>query len=58
MKNTYEKPQTHAVLLHGPALMLGGSNEVNNYNRGDDINVGDNDERTEVKARNYFDWDN
>lgn len=43
MKKTYEKPQMRIVLLHGPALMLGGSHEVNEYNRGRDIIVGDED---------------
>jgi len=44
MKKTYNKPQIRTVLLHGPALMLGGSNRVNDYNRGADICVGDNDD--------------
>ncbi len=44
MKKKYEKPQIHAVLLHGPTLMLGVSNTVNDYKQGDDIYVGDSDE--------------
>lgn len=44
MKKTYESPRTRTILLHGPALMLGGSNTVNDYNRSSDIIVGDEDE--------------
>lgn len=44
MKKTYEKPQMVTVFLQGPALMLGGTQSVNNYNKGEDIKVGDNDD--------------
>ena len=44
MRKTYEKPKMRTVLLRGPVLMLGGSNQVNDYNRGSDIYVGDTDE--------------
>ena len=39
----YEKPQTRTVILHGPMLMLSGSNTVKDYNRSD-IRIGDEDE--------------
>ena len=42
----YENPQTRIVFLRGPVLMLGGSNTVNDYQRGseNDILIGDTDE--------------
>ena len=45
-KKTYKRPQTRAVVLRGPVLMLGGSVAVNEYRRGNDItiSVGDTDE--------------
>lgn len=43
MKKTYEKPKMRTVLLRGPVLMLSGSNQVNEYNRGSDFYVGDED---------------
>ena len=43
MKKSYVDPQTLIVLLHGPALMVGGSTDVNNYNKGGDIHAGDDD---------------
>lgn len=43
MKKTYVKPQMCTILLHSHPLMLGGSNTVNDYNRGNDITVGDED---------------
>ena len=43
MKKTYEKPKMRTVLLRGPVLMLSGSNTVNEYNRGSDFYVGDED---------------
>lgn len=44
MKKRYEKPHVCIVMLHGPALMLGGSHHVNEYDRGADIYAGDSDE--------------
>ena len=43
MKKSYVDPQTLIVLLHGPALMVSGSTNVNNYNKGGDIHAGDDD---------------
>lgn len=43
MKKTYESPKMSAVLLHGPKLMLNGSDSVNDYKRGSDITAGDSD---------------
>ena len=43
MKKSYVDPQTLIVLLHGPALMVGGSTDVKNYNKGGDIHAGDDD---------------
>ena len=43
MRKKYESPKARVILLHGPALMLGGSNSVNDYNKGSDINIGDED---------------
>ena len=47
MKKTYQKPQTKAIPLAGPVLMLGGSNSVNTYRQGTDIFIGDDDEDDE-----------
>lgn len=58
MKKNYETPQARIILLHTPALLLGGSNSVNDYNQGSDITVGDTDEPSSVKSHNYVDWDN
>lgn len=44
MKKTYYKPITRTVILRGLMLMLGGSNTVNDYHRGNDITIGDTDE--------------
>lgn len=44
MKKTYIKPKIEAVVNIGPRLMLNGSNQVNYYNNGDDIFIGDSDE--------------
>ena len=41
MKKSYITPKTSTIRLKGPVVMLGGSNEVNNFNNGDDIFVGD-----------------
>ena len=43
MKTTYHKPATLIILLHSHALMLTGSNKVNEYKH-DAINAGDSDE--------------
>ena len=43
MKKKYIKPQTQAVLFHAPVVMLGGSNQVNGYQNGSDIIIGDTD---------------
>jgi len=40
-KKTYKRPQTRAVALQGPGLMQGTSVEVNDYRRGSDISIGD-----------------
>mgnify|MGYP006989051790 CR=1 FL=1 len=58
MRKKYESPKARVILLHGPALMLGGSNSVNDYNRGSDFTVGDTDEPSSVKSNNYVDWGN
>lgn len=44
MKKKYEKPRMRTVLLHGPVVMLGGSNQVNSYQKGTDFTVGDDDQ--------------
>ena len=44
MKKKYNNPQTRTVVLRGPVLMLGGSDTVNEYRRGNDISVGDTDD--------------
>ena len=41
MKKKYNTPQTRTVVLRGPVLMLGGSVAVNEYRRGSNISVGD-----------------
>ena len=43
MKKTYIKPKIKAVVNIRPRLMLSGSNQVNGYQNGDDINIGDTD---------------
>ena len=58
MRKKYGSPKARVILLHGPALMLGGSNSVNDYNKCSDINVGDTDESSDVKFLNYVDWGN
>ena len=40
-KNTYIKPKTYTVLLRGPVVMLGGSNDVRGFDPGEDIYIGD-----------------
>ena len=42
-KKRYTKPQTQAVIFHAPVVMLGGSNQVNDYQNGSDIIIGDSD---------------
>ena len=44
MKKTYKRPQTRAVALRGPVLMLSGSDTVKEYRHGNDITIGDTDE--------------
>lgn len=41
MKKTYIKPKIEAVVNIGPWLMLSGSNQVNDYQNGSDIFIGD-----------------
>ena len=43
MKKTYIKPKIETVIVIGPRVLLGGSNQVNNYNNGDDVFIGDED---------------
>ena len=43
MKKTYIKPKIETVVVIGPRVLLGGSNTVNSYENGDDINIGDSD---------------
>lgn len=43
-KRNYIKPQSNVIVLHGPTLMISGSNTVNNYNQGSDIIIGDEDD--------------
>lgn len=42
-KKTYTKPQAQAVILHGPVVMIGGSNAVNDYENGEETIIGDTD---------------
>ena len=44
MKKEYKKPQTLTILLQIQTQLLSGSYKVNDYNRGNDITVGDEDE--------------
>lgn len=44
MKKTYIKPKIETFVVIGPRVLLGGSNTVNNYVDGDDINIGDPDD--------------
>ena len=44
MKKTYIKPKIETFVVIGPRVLLGGSNTVNNYVNGDDINIGDPDD--------------
>ena len=41
MKKTYRRPQARSIALQGPRLMLTASVEVNEYGRGSDISIGD-----------------
>ena len=43
-KKRYTKPQTQAVLFHAPVVMLGVSNQVNDYSNGGEIPIGDTDQ--------------
>ena len=43
MKKTYIKPKIETVVVIGPRVLLGGSNQVNNYEDGGDFTIGDND---------------
>ena len=43
-KKTYRRPQTRAVALQGPRLMLTASVAVKEYRRGNDIGIGDTDD--------------
>lgn len=44
MKRIYNRPQAHTVLLAGRTHQLTGSYKVNEYSKGSDITVGDEDE--------------
>ena len=44
MRRKYQQPQTVAVLLQGQVHLMSGSNQVNDYQKGSDINVGDDDD--------------
>ncbi len=46
MKKTYEQPQTLTILLqnHSQPLLASEPYKVNEYNKGNDITVGDEDE--------------
>ena len=44
MKKTYQHPQIHIVALHGPVVMLGGSQQVKEYRKENDFFIGDVDE--------------
>lgn len=58
MKKTYKKPQMLTVILRGTALMLGGSDKVNDYSQGADIYVGDTDAAVKANnARSQSAWD-
>lgn len=43
MKKKYIPPQSRTILLPSPVVMLTGSNNVNDYNNGGDIPIGDTD---------------
>lgn len=43
MKKTYIKPKIETVVVIGPRVLLGGSNQVNQFDDGGDINIGDTD---------------
>ena len=43
MKQTYQKPHTAVIILRCKTQMLSQSYDVNEYNRGQNITVGDED---------------
>ena len=44
MKKKYIIPQMQTVLFRAPVVMFGGSNTVNEYGNGGNINIGDSDD--------------
>ncbi len=44
MKKKYQKPTSHTIHFRGPVVMLGGSNTVNEYGNGGNIQIGDADD--------------
>jgi hypothetical protein len=44
-KKIYSTPQTKTVHLRGPVVMLVGSNEVSSFKNGNDIYIGDEEEK-------------
>jgi hypothetical protein len=43
-KKSYISPKTYTVLLKGPALMLQGSNTVNDFGNEEEFIIGDPDD--------------
>lgn len=41
MKKKYIKAKIETFVVIGPRVLLGGSNQVNEYGDGGDINIGD-----------------
>lgn len=52
MKKEYTKPVVMTVHIAGKSMLLAASNNVNEYKRGSDIYVGDDDD--EPKAQNIW----
>ena len=44
MKRAYKKPQARTICIQSKTLLLDGSYTVNEFKRGNDITVGDEDE--------------
>lgn len=47
-KRNYIKPQMRSILLKDPVLVYDGSNTVNEYTKGSDIMIGDEDARENI----------
>lgn len=44
-KKTYIQPTMKAVALRGPRMMISGSETLNSYDKGNDIMIGDTDDK-------------